>query len=289
LVKTAIDQVAEASPPPAPQTPPPPANSTASCAPDQRPRWTLARLVSWLEEARGCRYSDETIRQALHRLGFSWKKARKLLAKADPEARQEFLVTLAHRLQDSIPPVVVYCDEAHVHQDADGGYGWGLRGKTFWIRSSSPGLAKVTFYGLYLVGQPQPIEIWPYPRGNTEATIDMLRRLRARLPGRKILLIWDGASYHRSEAVLQEARVLDFQLLRLPAYSPDLMPVEALWRWLRQEVTYHRCHHSAQELRDRVESFRERINQSPDVVARRLRVKSQLHPEEENLRFWNMF
>jgi transposase len=34
----------------------------------------------------------------------------------------------------------------------------------------------------------------------------------------------------------------------LPGYSPDLMPVEALWRWLREEVTYHHCHASTEDL-----------------------------------------
>jgi transposase len=199
-------------------------------------------------------------------------------------------VDLAHKSQMLDQPVVVYCDEAHVHQDADGGYGWGPRGRTFWIRSSSPGLkAKVTFYGLYLVGQAQPLRIWPYPRGNSEHTIDMLRRLRAELPGRKIRLIWDGASYHRSKVVLQEAARLNIEVLRLPAYSPDFMPVEALWRWLRQEVTYHRCHHTAQELIDRVAAFVTRAHQVPEAVARRLRVTTHLDPEVENLRFSKLF
>jgi transposase len=31
-------------------------------------------------------------------------------------------------------------------------------------------------------------------------------------------------------------------IVRLPGYSPDFMPVEALWHWLRQSVTYNHCH-----------------------------------------------
>jgi transposase len=34
----------------------------------------------------------------------------------------------------------------------------------------------------------------------------------------------------------------------LPGYSPDLMPVEALWHWLREDVTYHHCQASAEDL-----------------------------------------
>ena len=46
---------------------------------------------------------------------------------------------------------LVHLDEAHIHRDADLGYGWGERGQRFHVASSSPGLpAKVSFYGLYL-------------------------------------------------------------------------------------------------------------------------------------------
>src|SRR3954454_1154007 len=47
--------------------------------------------------------------------------------------------------------LLVYVDEAHIHQDCDLGYGWGERGQRLWIASRSPGLsARVSFYGLYL-------------------------------------------------------------------------------------------------------------------------------------------
>jgi hypothetical protein len=65
------------------------------------------------------------------------------------------------------------------------------------------------------------------------------------------------------------------------------MPVEALWRWLREDVTYHHCHSTADDLRRRVTEFQTRINQDPDAVADRLWVKDQLDPDEEKLRFSN--
>jgi transposase len=46
-------------------------------------------------------------------------------------------------------------------------------------------------------------------------------------------VIWNGATYHRSQVVQDEAQVLNINLQRLPAYSPDFMPVEHLWQWFR--------------------------------------------------------
>src|SRR4051812_17753161 len=75
--------------------------------------------------------------------------------------------------------------------------------------------------------------------------------------------------------------------MSLPGYSPDLMPVEALWHWLREDVTYHHCHASAEDLTRRAADFEARINQDPCALADRLWVKDCLDPEEEKLRFSN--
>ena len=131
------------------------------------------------------------------------------------------------------------------------------------------------------------MRLWPYPRANGEHTIDVLRRLRAEVHERKLIVLWDGAPYHRANAVREVATTLGIELMPLPGYSPDLMPVEALWRWLREDVTYHHCHASAEDLTRRVAEFEARLNRDPFVVADRLWVKDHLDPDEEKLRFSN--
>ena len=129
------------------------------------------------------------------------------------------------------------------------------------------------------------MRLWPYARANGEHTIDVLRRLRAEVPDWALIVLWDGAPYHRAKAVRAAAAALDIALVPLPGYSPDLMPVEALWRWLREDVTYHQCHASAEDLTRRAADFEVRLNQDPFVIADRLWVKDQLDPEEEKPRF----
>src|SRR4051794_32156690 len=173
------------------------------------------------------------------------------------------------------------------HQDADLGYGWAERGQRLWVASSSPGLsARVSFYGLYLYNEGQ-VRLWPYPRANGDHTIEVLRRLRAAFPDEALIVLWDGAPYHRAQAVREIARTLDIELMPLQGYSPDLMPVEALWHWLREDVTYHHCHASAEDLTRRAADFEARINQDPCALADRLWVKDCLDPDEEKLRFSN--
>ena len=247
----------------------------------------MRRLVGWVGEAFGRTCCRETIRRALHRLGLSWKKARKLLGRADPQRRQAFVEQardlLASAQNDRYR--LVYLDEAHVHQDAGLGHGWSERGQRFWVASDAPRLAdKLSFSGLYLYNE-GAVRLWPYARANGENTIDVLRRLRAEWPDRRLMLVWDGAPYHRASIVREAAAALQIELVPLPGYSPDFMPVEALWRWLREDVTYHYCHPTADDLRRRVAEFEARLNQDPCAIADRLWVKDQLDPEEEKPRF----
>jgi hypothetical protein len=42
---------------------------------------------------------------------------------------------------------------------------------------------------------------------------------------------------HRAKSVQATAAALGFTLVPLPGYSPDLNPIEGLWKWMRDQVT----------------------------------------------------
>jgi hypothetical protein len=88
-------------------------------------------------------------------------------------------------------------------------------------------------------------------------------------------------------AVWSAAASLGINLVPLPGYSPDLMPVEPLWHWLREDVTDHHCQANADDLTRRVAAFQAMVNADPYAVADRLWVKHRLDPDEEKLRFSN--
>jgi hypothetical protein len=132
------------------------------------------------------------------------EEGQKLLGRADPERRQAFVEQIQDLLAGAQHDrhLLVYLDEAHIHQDADLGYGWADRGRRLWVASPSPRLSdKLSFYGLYLYNEGQ-VRLWPYARANGEYTIDVLRRLRTEWPEDKLIVVWDGASYHRACVVL---------------------------------------------------------------------------------------
>jgi len=65
------------------------------------------------------------------------------------------------------------------------------------------------------------------------------------------LLIWDNAPPHHPHRVRDAAQAVGITLAFLPFRSPELMPLEDLWRGLKATVAANRCSPSLDELAER--------------------------------------
>ena len=72
--------------------------------------------------------------------------------------------------------------------------------------------------------------------------VEFLRALRRQVRGR-LLIIWDGLAVHRSRLVCQWAERSGGALVlaRLPAYAPELNPVEYVWGHLKKHALANFC------------------------------------------------
>lgn len=80
---------------------------------------------------------------------------------------------------------------------------------------------------------------------NSETTIKFLNKLRRTYKGKKIFLIWDGASWHKSKRIRQYLSRINrsktkLELFNFPPYSPEFNPQEHVWKALRQAITHNR-------------------------------------------------
>jgi len=90
---------------------------------------------------------------------------------------------------------------------------------------------------------------------NDEKLINFLRQLKRQLRGRKVILIWDGLPSHRSRRMTDYVNQQQgwLSIVRLPAYAPEMNPVEGLWaNILGQEL----ANRSVNDLGDMVEGVR---------------------------------
>lgn len=231
--------------------------------------------------------SRSTLQRLLKAAGLSWHKCKKLLSKADPLKRAAYVEQFQHLFERMCRGEIriIYVDEAHLHQDLDLGYTWAPVGEPIWRASNSPSLsARINWYGAYDFTQGAAL-IWHEGKCNGKHTAQFLRRLVDRLESskRQLVIIWDGASWHRSKVARTRAQALGIELVQLPAYSPDLNPIEGLWKWMREDVTQHFCHASLHDLFTDCLAFIERINTQPELMVNRLWPKFELDPDYEKL------
>jgi transposase len=86
------------------------------------------------------------------------------------------------------------------------------------------------------------------PRLDTEIVNLFLAQLsRALAPDVQAVLVWDGAGYHRANALVCPANIT---LVPLPPYSPELNPVENLWHYLRSRHWSNRKYAAVDDLYD---------------------------------------
>ncbi|TLV20682.1 IS630 family transposase, partial [Klebsiella indica] len=71
----------------------------------------------------------------------------------------------------------------------------------------------------------------------------------------KVHVILDGAGYHRSLLVKDWAEVVNIKLHYLPPYSPNLNPIERMWKLMNEHARNNRYFSNSREFRDAISEF----------------------------------
>jgi transposase len=98
--------------------------------------------------------------------------------------------------------------------------------------------------------------------------IEFLQHLQRHIPG-KILILWDGASIHRSLLVKNYLAATRRRIVleRLPAYAPELNPVEYMWGHLKTHEIGNLLVTQAWELSFEATAALRRMRRRPSIIA----------------------
>jgi transposase len=104
---------------------------------------------------------------------------------------------------------------------------------------------------------------------DTDSLIGVLEQLAGFYAGQRVVLLWDGLRAHwsvRMRAWVDSQR--DWLTAeRLPAYAPDLNPVEGLWANLKDVELANFAGDTVVEVADQAQRGIERVCASDDLVA----------------------
>ena len=219
----------------------------------------------------------------LHRLGFSFKRPKKRLVKADEAKREAFVAGYAALLEEAgrIGAKIFFAEEAHFRADAELRGKWTLKGEPALVDSTSPRRGEKASYYSAVCLETGEVE-WMEVEGNSNSgtSVAFLEQLRGKRGGR-LNVIWDNAPAHRGDALRKYLRTpdLNLRLVNLPGYSPDFNADEAVWGWAREEATGNLCLGTRTAVQERVGNFLAGLANRKEEVRRRCRTTLQSRAE----------
>ncbi|MDR1375654.1 MAG: IS630 family transposase, partial [Holosporaceae bacterium] len=83
------------------------------------------------------------------------------------------------------------------------------------------------------------VKVMRFQTVNSDSIVEFFDFLKERYPG-KIHIILDRSGYHTSAKMLKAAKERDIVLHFLPPYSPNLNPIERLWKVMNEYVRNNR-------------------------------------------------
>lgn len=201
-------------------------------------------IVYYVNAVFGVSYSIPGMHKWLSRHGFSYKKPTIVPGKANFLAQKEW-IDKYEKLKQSLSEKETICfmDGVHPTHNSEAHYGWIKRGERKNLPTNT-GRQRLNISGAvdliktkFIFRQDQ--------RLNALSTVEFLKQIEAAYPLlEKVHLFCDNAGYYKGDAVKEYLKSSKIKLHFLPPYSPNLNPIERVWKFLKDRViynTYYEC------------------------------------------------
>ena len=184
-------------------------------------------------------YSVPGMRNWLKRHGFSYKKPSVVPGKANKEQQKMWINEYEH-LKQNLPEneAICFMDGVHPTHNVQPAYGWIKKGERKEIPGNS-GRSRLNLSGVVDVCAYKVI-VQEDTALNASSTIGFLQKIEEAYPKKAVIHVFcDNARYYRNQAVTQYLKGSKVRLHFLPPYSPNLNPIERLWKWMKERIIYN--------------------------------------------------
>ena len=206
-----------------------------------RSRWSCSLLMLQLFRERALLVGRETIRRALHRREFRWRRARAVPPSEDPEQKRKRLKEVLEMLKHQ--KASFFQDETKLETNPRVGFCWMRKGKQ--KKLLTPGTNRKAWISAALNWKSGRLHWVVGESKNGELFIKVLEHLRKTYRCHKRLhLAVDNDPSHTSGQVKEYLQGSGgrVSLYPLPPWSPQSNPVELIWWGLHEAVSRnHNC------------------------------------------------
>lgn len=226
-------------------------------------------ICAYVWETFGVKYTISGRRDLLHRLGFVFKKAKKVPGKADEEQQRAFLEKTLPTMLEEVKAgkaEVYFTDGTHPTHNTGGMRGWIIRrGEDFDLDCNS-GRRRVNIKAAVRAIKPGHVVYDIAESINAQSTQRLCRKLLIKHPGKRIYIICNNARYNRCAWLQQWAEKQRIEFVFFPPYSPNLNITERLWRLLKKEVINSMDYDTYSKFRNSIIHFLKNIKDYKEEV-----------------------
>ena len=234
--------------------------------------YTKAKYIqSYIFETFSKKTSLSCVTQWLKSHNFVYKKPKLVPKGADAEKQKEFIEhyhqTMTEAALNGEP--VLFGDAVHPTQQTQAFYGWMRRGHEKKIETTA-GRKRVNLDGVLNLENMSIIR-GEFVTINGAASIKMLEKIETEYPdAERIHLIWDQAGYHTCREVKEYLATSRIRVHFLPPRSPNLNPIERLWKIMHEHVSHNKVYKNFQEFKKALDEFFDTtvLNIKEDLISR---------------------
>ena len=196
-------------------------------------------IVAYVGKTFGKQYSRSGMTKWLTEHRFTFKKPEKIPGKLDPVKQQQFIEEY-ERLKDALGPhdKLYFLDAVHPEYQSQAVCGWIKKGECKTLQTTGK-QKRLHFIGALSL-KDMNMMVREYETINADAMIHFFQDLESEKGRGQIHIVLDNASAHKNYKLIEYLKTSRIRLHYLPPYSPNLNPIERLWKVFREMTLYNR-------------------------------------------------
>ena len=199
--------------------------------------YTTAGMIFWLKEQ-----------------GFIYKQPIKVPGRLNPE-NQETFIEAYEALKSNLPKneEIYFMDAVHPEFQSKAVCGWIKKGEIKTLPTTN------AQYRMHFVGavalKEMEVLVQECETVDAESVIAFLKTLESNSKATTIHVICDNGRSNKNKKLQEYLKTSKIKMHYLPPYSPNLNPIERLWKVLRERKTYNKCYEKFADFKVAIRDF----------------------------------
>lgn len=214
----------------------------------------VKQICAYVEKQYGITYSRSGMTAWLQEHKFVYKRPKKVPGKLDPQKQAAFIAEYAALKANLKPDEEIYfVDAVHPEHQSQAVCGWMKKGAEKTLQTTGKQLRLHLAGAVCLAGM--KFFTQEYETVDADAMLDFFKNLELTSSASTIYVILDNARSNKNKKLEEFLKTSKIKMRYLPPYSPNLNPIERLWKIMRETKLYNRYFETSVDFFQEVRGF----------------------------------